>query len=204
MPFPFARYRGIIMRKTVQVWHCPLQNKNSRLALLPCFYGNTAGCKTDRRQWGQTGATFSGKGQKKKCLNLKVAQCYVIPAAQSSLLPREKGSQKKKKKTLLKAWFEPLLLSVQTRAGPLCPYMEGWMTSPASGALLFSTTSTFFIVHWWHVWNVMANSPRSRAPPALPLRPCGRLSSSSSTWAPAQLYKHTQIWINLPCIPTCW
>lgn len=91
--------------------------------------------------------------------------CYVIPAAQSSLLPRGRTKQGEKASP---RWFEPLLLSVQTRAGPLWPYMEGWMTSPASGAVLFSTTSTFFIVHWWHVWNVMANSPRSLGPSFLP------------------------------------
>ena len=38
----------------------PKQNKKktSRFALSPCFYGNTAGCETDRRQLGRSGATF--------------------------------------------------------------------------------------------------------------------------------------------------
>lgn len=94
--------------------------------------------------------------------------------AQSSLLPR--GRTKQGERRGRACWkppprqFQPLLLSVQTRAGPLWPYIciKGWVTSPASGSVLFSTTSTFFIVHWWHVRNVMANSPRSLGPSFLP------------------------------------
>lgn len=41
------------------------------------------------------------------------------------------------------------------------------MTSPAGGAAL---KPNFFIVPWGHVWNVMANSPRSRGPSFPPSR----------------------------------
>lgn len=44
----------------------------------------------------------------------------------------------------------------------LCaPFIDAWMTSWAGGAAL---KSNFFIVHWWHVWNVMANSQWSLGP----------------------------------------
>ena len=107
------------------------------------------------------------------------------PAAWSS---QNRGEIRRKK--LLKAtpplWFGPLLLSVQTRAGPLRPYMEEWMTSPASGAQL--SPFFFFIVRWWHVWNVMANSLRSRAPPSLPLWPW--VSAAAAAAAAAWLLLH--------------
>lgn len=142
-PSPFARYRRIIMRKAVQVWHCLLQNKNSRLALLPRFYGDTAGSKTDRRQLGQNWSSVFRK--RTEMFRLKSGfMSYVIPAAQSALLSKGRTKREKEEEEKLS---EPLLfLGVQTRAGPLWPYMEGWMTSPASGAVLFRTTSTFFIV----------------------------------------------------------
>lgn len=152
------------MRKAERVWHCPLQNnKKNPLALLPCFYGNSAGCETDRRQLGQTGETFWGF-KKQKCLNLKVL-CYVIPAAQS----RENKTGRKRRRTV---WKPP--------PPPQCPnkgraslaiYGGVDDITRQSGAVPFSTTFTFFIVHWWHVWNVTANSPRSWAPPSLPLWP---------------------------------
>lgn len=66
----------------------------------------------------------------KKQQSLKF-MCYVIPAAQSSLLPS--GGTKQGGR----AWLEPLLLSVQTRAVPLWAIYGGVgdITSRRSGAV---------------------------------------------------------------------
>lgn len=103
------------------------------------------GQETVRSKW----SNILGKEKKekeKKRERFKVASCVMSPACLVVLPPqRETRTGRNKEGEAVESlpppssplWFGPLLLSVQTRAGPLRPYMEEWMTSPASGAVLF-------------------------------------------------------------------
>lgn len=92
-------------------------------------------CWLQDREWTLRLNRILGKawepGQRNKCLNF---MCYVIPAAQASLLPC--GRTKQGGRAFL-PWLEPLLLSVQTRAVPLCTIYGGVgdITSQQSGAV---------------------------------------------------------------------
>ena len=113
------------------------------------------------------------------------------PAAWSSLLPRGRPEQGEiRREKLLKAspstvvWTPPPQCPNKGRASSAIYGGVGDITRQRSGAVL-AQLSPFFIVRWWHVRNVMANSLWSRAPPSFPLWPWVSAAAAAAAGAAA-------------------
>ena len=162
--------------KVAPVWYCTLLNKTIPLHCCPVSM-ETLSAARRTRQLGQARQQSELRERKPFYLTIRL---LVYLGLKGSWKPSDfpyddhvfmhRGEEREKEEKeerfsvrSLPLCLEPLLLCVQTRAAPLYAlYGRDDITRYCSSVGF--TQHSHFIVHWWHVWNVMANSLWSGGP----------------------------------------